>query len=327
MRVLALVDYSYLYYKYKFPLDAGRLPRLTIPYFERDEESGDVMEIQKDVSKMFYSIKEIEGFRRTMEKAGHDVVMAVCFDMPSSRKTCGAESGEELSAEALSANSGYKSSRGGKLTSEDFHDMGLIEQMLGAAGHNTYRLDGFEADDLVSEIVREYSDNFDYTVIYTPDADLLVNIRDNVGAQRYKSTRGYSQITRHNYSEYLSAELKCNIPYNSLMLFKSTCGDASDEIAGIKGFGPRAFNKLVDYCENSLGVDWEVCGDSESTLSILKRCAGYLSEDAMNQALASFSLVRPKIPEAGLIVEPIKQSSFELRTAAYMPYKMTSLCK
>ena len=50
-----------------------------------------------------------------------------------------------------------------------------IGRLLNEAGHNTYRYDGYEADDLVTYLAQNYKDVFDYTIIYTPDKDLKVN--------------------------------------------------------------------------------------------------------------------------------------------------------
>ena len=316
MKIHAIVDYSFLYYKYKFQLDSGRIRRLTVPY-----DDGAVVR-EKDISQIYYSIKEIEGFRRKLEQAGHDVVVSICFDMPSDRKKVEDGATEE---ETEAANN-YKANRVSILGDDDFSNMRLVEELVSDAGHNTYRVEGYEADDLVAYLIDKHSDEFDYNIIYTPDADLLMHIKDNVGASRFKATKGYTSVDRGNFEEYLTAEMKCRVPYNSLMLLKSTVGDKSDQIAGIVRFGPKAFDKLVVYLDG-LGVDWEKQGDYESTLSLLKKCEGYLTDLQLTQAIESLSLVRPMVLEGGSLDKPTKQSTDILREESYMRYNMASLIK
>ena len=314
MNIHAIVDYSYIYYKYKFQVDGGRMKRLSTVY-----DNG-IMAIDKDISNIYYSIREIEGFRRTLEKYGHNVTMSICFDSPSCRQDVldGATEHEIKAAEL------YKANRVKVLKDEDFDNMRLVAELMDGAGHNIYKMDGFEADDLISNLVDNYKDIFDYNVIYTTDADLLVNISNNVGAQRYKTRVGYTAVELSNFEEYLSKEFKCSVPYNSLMLFKSTVGDSSDNIKGIRRFGPKAFDKLVDYLSGK-GIDWSEYGTYNKTLDLLNSCEGYLKADQIEQAIGSLYLVRPLVIEERDLIVPDKVSDSGLREESYMKLNMKSL--
>lgn len=312
MLVHIIVDYYYLYYKYKFQLESGRMRKLTYPM----EWHGVMME--RDISQVYYSIKEIEGFRRKLEGIGHDVFVSVCFDMPSDR-----HKNDDVSEAAKK----YKSSRTKHLSDEDFEMIQYVEKLLYDAGYNTYRFDGKESDDIIDYIVKHFSQAFDYNVIYTPDLDILTHVSDKVGVSRYKSTKGYSSIDRNNFSEYIGAELKCTMPYNGLILFKATVGDKSDDIDGIKKFGPKAFDKLVDYL-TAHGVDWEQMGDCDQVKHILEQLVtqGYFTEEQGYQALDSLTVVRPLDKWDGIEVpEPTRHSTAELREKSYMKLGMKSL--
>lgn len=313
MIVHAIVDYSFLYYKYKFQLDSGKMRRLTTAI----DWKGAV--IEKDISQIYYSIKEIEGFRRKLETAGHNVFVSVCFDMKSARK----KQSDETSADAADK---YKSNRVKRLSDEDFENIQFVEKLLSDAGYNTYRFENYEADDIVAHLVQNYKDAFDYNIIYTPDMDLLAHISTNVGASRYKALKGYSNIDINNFSDYLSAELKCTMPYNGLVLYKATVGDKSDCIDGIKKFGPKAFDKLVEHLTMH-GIDWSLMGDWRQVDNIIRqlRANRYFTEEQTNQALESLSLVRPMAFEPGMITDPVKHSTRELREASYMRYGMKTL--
>ena len=315
-----IVDYSFLYYKYKFQLDSGKMRRLTAPM----NWKGAV--IEKDISQIYYSIKEIEGFRRRFENAGHDVFVSVCFDMPSNkRKELFAKFGGQEVAEK------YKSNRVKHLSEEDFENIQFVEKLLGEAGYNTYRIPEYESDDIIAHLIDTYNKAFDFSIIYTPDLDLLAHISSNVSACRYKALKGYTDIGLRNFSDYIGTELKCQMPYNALILYKSTVGDKSDCIDGIKKFGPKAFDKLVNKL-NSEGQDWNELRDYDNVEKLLVRLTneGYFTEEQGKQALLSLLLVRPLEfkDDDGRVIEveePNKQSTKELRSKAYLQYSMESL--
>lgn len=305
MIVHAIFDFSYLYYKYKFAVASGKMKRLSCPV----NWKGAV--IEKDISIIYYAIREIEKQRRDIEDKGFSVVSSVCFDMPSNRKD-------------MAGGEDYKSGRGNKLDQKDFEDIQFIEKLLSEAGHNTYRYEGYEADDIVTYLAQNFNDVYDLTLIFTPDKDLFVNINERVRVNRHKVGAGYSIVATTNYESYLSAEFGCNIPYNSILLFLSTVGDKADKIKGINKFGPKAFDKLVDYL-NSRGIDWTKCTDSTymkcGVFPVLKE---YFKPEQYEEMVQSYNLVEPReldfMPPA-----PIKKTTYETRVKAYSPYKFTSL--
>lgn len=305
MIVHAIFDFSYLYYKYKFAVASGNMKRLSCPV----NWKGAV--IEKDISIIYYAIREIEKQRRDIEDKGFSVVSSVCFDMPSVRKEMAG--GEE-----------YKSGRGNKLDQKDFEDIQFIEKLLSEAGHNTYRYEGYEADDIVTYLAQNFNDVYDLTLIFTPDKDLFVNIGEKVRVNRHKVSAGYSIVGVPNYEAYLTAEFGCRVPYNAILLFLSTVGDKADKIKGINKFGPKAFDKMVAYLE-SRDIDWTKCVDTNymknGVFPVLKE---YLKPEQYDEMIQSYGLVEPReldfIPPA-----PIKKTTYETRVKAYSPYKFTSL--
>lgn len=300
-------DFQFLYYKYKFAIDSGRMKRLSTPV-----DVGGVV-VEKDVSQIYYALREIESIRKKMEKTGKVVVVSVCFDSKSKRKDGDTEEAK-----------GYKANRGNKLSSDDFDNIELVRKILEAAGYNVYKVDGIEADDLVHKLM-DFSDVFDYTVIVTCDLDIAVNVSKNVGLYRFKSSSGYGAIDMTTFDKVVPAELKCNMPYNAIMLYKATVGDKSDNIPGIKKFGPAAFNKLVNYLESFGDIDWFSLTSYEKTREVLERCRGHLSDDQMRQALDSLDLVRPIEISDEDFKPPVKLSNQDMRAKAYMKYNMQSL--
>lgn len=316
MRVLTIIDYSYLYYKYLFQVLNGKMRRLTTCLDWKGTN------VEKDVSIIYYSIKEIEGIRKKLESIGHEVTSAVCFDMPcTERKSHKSTDGVAEAAQA------YKSKRSKKLTEEDFENIEFVEKTLSSAGHNTFRIKGMEADDIITSIVKKYKNDYDFILIYTSDKDLLINVADTVGVMRYKVTKGYGQIDISNYTDSLEIEFKSRIPYNALLMYLCTVGDKSDDVAGIKKFGPKAFDKLIDYILEECGsqLDWTKASTKDGVTELLNRCKGYLTDEQLQQALDSLDMVAPIIVDDSYISDLTRKCTRELRENTYTKYNMSSL--
>lgn len=305
MVVHMIYDFTFLYYKYKFAIKNGNLKRLTCAV----DWKGSV--IEKDISIVYYCIREIEQQRRELEQQGYSVVSSVCFDMPSTRKDL--DGGEE-----------YKAGRTNKLEQEDFDNIQFIEKILSEAGHNTYRYDGYEADDLVTYLATNYKDIFDFTIIYTPDKDLFVNIDKKVGIKRHKVGQGYFGVTTNNYSQYLSDEFGCTIPYNSILLFLCTVGDKADHVKGINKFGPKAFDKLVKNLDTK-EIDWNKCNDAKYLEDeVLQAATEFLKPEQAQEMINSYMLIKPKEVEV-ILHAPDSKVTYEKRMEAYGKYNFTSL--
>lgn len=309
MKVHVIVDFSYIYYKYKFALESGRLKHLTANVDMNGTNTT------RDISIVYYCMNEIEGIRRGFEKQGHSVVTSVCFDMPSiSRKQIADES---------SNSDGYKGGRKKSLDEADFSDIRWVQRVLTQAGHNTYRVEGIEADDLVRHLSINSEDKFDYQIIYTSDKDLLINITDKTQVMRHKAKKKSVLVTKENYVGYLKDEFGCIIPYNSIMLFLATKGDSADNVKGISGFGPAAFQKYAEWLWKN-GTDFEKMTDYTFVERTIKGSIEYLKSNQIEQALDSLCLVRPMDLSGSGIDITYNESTKELREQAYTPLGMVS---
>lgn len=302
MRINVIIDFMHIYYKYYFELQSGRISKLSAPI----EVNG--ITIEKDTTLIYHSLRDIESLRLQFEIEGHDTTVNVCFDSkPTIRNQIDSE---------------YKANRSHKLTDDDHRDVDYIMELLKKAGHNVYKKEGYESDDLVTDICQKYKDKFDFTVIYTNDKDLAVNVSDKVVVMRFKQKKGYSQIKVNNYEQYLSTEFGARIPYNSVGLYLSTKGDSPDGIKGIKGFGNKAFDNLMNKLEDR-NIDWSKCGDYDYLENIMDSIKDLFSEVQFNEMKHSFKLVRSIDPELGEL--QFSKSTVELREEAYKYLGMLSL--
>lgn len=295
-----IVDFQYIYYKNFFNLKSGKLRRL----------SYNIDGKEVDTTYLYYCLREIEAFRKDKLRFG-EVTVSICFDSKSERRD---------------EDSSYKADRPTNLHAEDFDNIALIKETAAKIGYNVYKEKGKEADDLVYSLVEDYRDEFDYTFIYTPDKDLLVNIRPDVGVMRYKARHGEYPVDMTNYERYLSEEFKCQIPYNSILLLLCTVGDSSDGVKGIPGFGPAKFNKLITHLRNTRCVFSDM-HKVERVAEVLRANVPHLMTkncpDALEAALESLEMVKSRYVEG--LSSPIKLDTDDSRREVYTYYGMKSL--
>jgi len=170
----------------------------------------------------------------------------------------------------IESNLEYKGSRTKK--NNTFYDgINLTINLLQQAQVSQYRVQGYEADDLIWSMVQKIK-SFDRVTpidIITNDSDLLPLVDDQVsvyirGTRQHAEygcpeRRLYYQVTPDTWLEYLSytsAYKQFYIPFNSMLLFKLIRGDKADEIEGaLKGFGGKKYSELM-YKMESDGVDF-----------------------------------------------------------------------
>lgn len=302
-KIHMIIDFQYLYYRCFFGLKAGRMKKLSC------EVDGEKI----DTSEMYYVMSYIEASRKAFENSCEELTVSICFDSKNNKRK---------EDENYKANRDNKAEEN-KLSESDFEKIDRIRELCRSIGYNIYKKEGYEADDLVASLVKKYKDDYDYTVIYTTDKDLLINICDNVGAMRYKtSLKSHMAINKEKYSDVLSKEFKCTLPYNSIGLYLSLVGDNSDNIKGVKGFGPKAFDKFVNLL-SAQGKTFDGLGDYDKVEETIKENAGLINTaknpNAVEQALESLSLVRSLYIE---VEKPIKKDTDESRKEAFHKYSI-----
>lgn len=312
-RLHLIVDFQFIYYKYLFKYKSGYIGKLTYDLPTGEDGQTEV----KDVTMIYLCLKEIEMFRREyieLSPKDCEITMSICFDSKSKRKQ---QSGGEQ----------YKEGRVNKLEGEDFSNISEIREILKDAGYNVFKKEGYEADDIIAELVSRYKDRYDHTVIFTIDKDIMSNICDNVSVNRFKQNKGYKTVKKGNYEDYLSEEYKCKMPYNSISLYLSTVGDQSDNIKGIYKFGAKAFEKMINRLSD-IGFDFSECGTEDGVKAAIDKAKslGIISDVQAIEAFASYDLVKPMRIEDGEMndIELLPCDS-KKRVEAYSKYGLVSL--
>lgn len=141
-------------------------------------------------------------------KVNNDVIL--CFDSRSFRK--------DLSEK-------YKSSR--KSAYPVYAQLDFLVEHLERCGIPCYKIDGYEADDLIHTAVFQNYKNYDLINIYGNDRDLAHNIIDQkVTLRAINSTT--NTVNYYNFSKALVKGMY--LPFNTISAYKVLTGDVSDEI-------------------------------------------------------------------------------------------------
>lgn len=261
---LNIIDFQHIYYKYKNMLDMGRMKRLT-------DENGN------DISVKYYVLKEVE---RISEHGKVDTI--VCFESKGNRHK------EE--------DSEYKAQRVKTLGEKDFNNIEDIAETLRKCGYTVLKKDGYEADDLVASAATYYdkglgAGRYEEILIYTIDNDMLQLIEGSISVMMYRMGKGYTKINAINFDE-VSLMFKTEIPFNTVMLYKATVGDKSDNIAGIRGFGNAAFERLISWMK-SIKAKFDMMTNAEVVEQVIKTYYDRVVKDAgkCQEALDSLKLV------------------------------------
>jgi DNA polymerase I len=115
-----------------------------------------------------------------------------------------------------------------------------VYQLLDALGIPVYRVDGFEADDLLGTLTRQARELGLEVVIVTGDTDALQLV--GPGVQVLTSRRGFTDTVLYDDR---AVRDRFGIEPRQLADFKALKGDSSDNIPGVPGIGEKTASKLV----------------------------------------------------------------------------------
>lgn len=203
----------------------------------------------------------------------------------------------------------YKKGRN-KVTSEYYVGYDTGREILTQAGFLVLIRDGYEADHLVIQAKEELVDYYDEVLVITNDKDLAVVIDEKTTWVSTRKKQGV--ITLDNYEERLGC------PYNSIHLMKSLVGDPSDNLKGVKGFGPSRF-KL--FTENEELWDKDVYTHEQEII----KASDFLDDVEKAQALLDLQIIQPlKVDKLNLYFNEI---DWEYVYKMLELFKMKSLYK
>ena len=117
-----------------------------------------------------------------------------------------------------------------------FEQKALIQEFATAIKLAQIEKTGFEADDLLASLARHFAGKHNEVVIVTSDKDLGQVVTPEIVL--YDSFK-QEIITKD------ALETKYGFPLSKLPFYFALCGDASDNIPGVRGIGPKGATELV----------------------------------------------------------------------------------
>lgn len=226
-----------------------------------------------DLSSLFRPIWEMAGKEADVDyaskatvarvhslAAGFDHVAICCDSRKSWRK--------ELA-------STYKANR--PATEEPLrHQLRLAQEQLRDDGFPVWEADGFEADDVIASAVRSLDDGETKIVIASSDKDLFQLVGDRVGVKSLRSGDLH-------YSDGVQAKL--GVRPDQVVDWLCMVGDASDNVEGIKGIGPKRATELLQK-HDSLANIYANLGDACHCLGLTPSMYTNLKEGLHTAELA-----------------------------------------
>ena len=115
----------------------------------------------------------------------------------------------------------------------------LLDEVLPTLGMTVVKAPGYEADDVIAHISR-HSPAYEEIHIVTCDKDLLQLVNNKVKVLLFNSAKKMELVDIDGVIRHFG------VYPSEVKYFKALCGDSSDNVAGIKGIGPKTAVKIIE---------------------------------------------------------------------------------
>ena len=191
--------------------------------------------------------------------------------------------------------------------------MGRLIDYLQCLPLQLISIDKVEADDTISYLAQKFSQNGKKVTIVSSDKDFLQIVDDNIEV--------YSPIKKVTYGrKEVEAEMGM-IPANYLIM-KALLGDNSDNLAGIKGLGPKTLLKEFPELANNPLVDldyiYKICEEKLQTKKVFANIIYDWDKVETNYQL--MNLLEPRLGEyeIEIILDKIKEPITALQSTTFL---------
>ncbi len=147
-------------------------------------------------------------------------------------------------------NDTYKGTRKG-MAPELKPQIPLIKKVLGAMGIQMLEKEGFEADDILGTLAKQYAEKGYHVVVVSGDRDLLQITSETIEVKIPKTKQGGTEIESY-FAEDVYA--KYEVSPTQFIDLKGLMGDASDNIKGVPGVGEKTAIKLLKSYDTMQGI-------------------------------------------------------------------------
>lgn len=184
-------------------------------------------------------VNAVYGFSRILLKVIKDLephYIAVAFDMakPTFRHTSFA---------------GYKAQRK-ETPSELLSQLGRVKEVVEALNIPIFGIEGYEADDVIGTIATKMGSKDCKVIIVTGDRDAYQLVRDGV-VTVYMPPRKNDEAREYGSEDVVDA---MGVNPDQIIDYKALAGDASDNIPGVSGIGPKTAVQLLNAFGSLEGI-------------------------------------------------------------------------
>jgi DNA polymerase-1 len=135
----------------------------------------------------------------------------------------------------------YKATREGASIAHYADQSLLLEEVLPTLGMTVVKAPGYEADDVIAHISR-HSPAYEEVHILTCDKDMLQLVTNKVKVLLFSSAKKMELVDIDGVIRHFG------VYPSEVKYFKALAGDSSDNVAGIKGIGPKTAVKIIEEC-------------------------------------------------------------------------------
>ena len=200
-----------------------------------------LIDAYSQIYRCFYAIKELTGANGQPVNALYGIVRLMLFidkTLPSEYGAVAFDKGKACKRTAICPE--YKAHRP-PMPDAMRPQIEPIRQWIRAFGWEIVEQDGLEADDLIAAITRQHGTH-KVTIVtsdkdisqLTADADVTLALPDKGDSWKVTDAK--------------SVQEKFGVPPQSLRDYLALVGDASDNIFGVTGIGPKGAIKIISEC-------------------------------------------------------------------------------
>ena len=198
----------------------------------------------------------------------------------------------------------YKANRGPSDDSFKADITLLREELLFYLGFNPLAIQGYEADDIIASVAKS-SVGFSSVDILTCDRDLLACVSERVTVILFNSAKKVERVDPDGVRRIFGVEPK-DVP-----IFKALAGDSSDNIAGLKGVGPKGAVKIIEDClslDSELNLADRICFHPK----VQDRAGDFLANLRLTTMVDNLEVrwIANTAPEEGVVRSVFEQSEF-----------------
>ncbi len=239
------------------------------------------------IYRMFYAIPEMNTRQGTPVNAIFGVakfLKSIAEENPEATMVVTTDVGKSFRADLFTEYKGTRERMPDNLKSQ----IEWVFELFTAANIMTLSREGYEADDIIGSIAHQHENNGYQVVVISSDKDLCQFVRDG-------HVHIYDAMKRKFLKECDVLE-KFGVPVHQVCDYLSIVGDASDNIPGISGFGPK---KAVDLLSKYSSLEWIYDHLDELTPKMQEVLIAQKENAFLSQRLASIitDLEIPPLPE------------------------------